>query len=213
MYADGRRYFVQARDFDSITSHLAIWHTYDAAVKAELYSTCLATVAGIYLIDPISLQKRALDSLIGSSRVAGIVVTNSNHRRASAQFAQQFQVCIFAHRQTFPDDEPSRFTTIADGEEISNGLRVIGIEGAAPGEIALHYADNGGTLIVGDALVIFAPFGFSFLPTKYCSNEKQMRGSLQKLLHYKAERILFAHGTPIFSSASERFRGLLNSNL
>ena len=201
------------RDFDSITSHLAIWHTYDPGVKAELYSTCLATVAGIYLIDPIALHKRALDALIGSSRVAGIVVTNSNHRRAAAQFAQRFQVRIFAHRETFPDDEPSRFTTTADGEEISNGLRVIGIEGAARGEIALHYADNGGTLIVGDALVNFEPYGFSFLPPKYCSDEKQMRDSLQRLLHYKAERILFAHGTPILSNASERFRGLLNSNL
>ena len=214
MYADGRRSFAQeAPDFDSITSRLAIWHTYDAAVKAELYSTCLATVAGIYLIDPIPLQKRALDSLIGSSRVTGIVVTNSNHRRAAAQFAQQFQVCIFAHRQTFRDDEPSQLTTTVDGDEISNGLRVIGIERAAPGKIALHYSDNGGTLIVGDALVNFEPYGFSFLPPKYCSDEKQMRGSLQKLLHYKAERILFAHGTPILSSASERFRGLLNSNL
>ncbi len=202
-----------ARDFDSITSHLAIWHTYDAAVKAELYSTCLATVTGIYLIDPIPLQKRALDSLISSSQVTGIVVTNSNHRRAAVQFAQRFQVHIFAHRETLPDDEPNRFTTIADGEEISDGLRVIGIEGAAPGEITLHYAGNGGTLIVGDALVNFEPYGFSFLPPKYCSDEKQMRGSLQKLLHYKAERILFAHGTPILSRASERFRGLLKSNL
>ena len=165
------------------------------------------------MIDPIPLQKRALDSLIGSSRVTGIVVTNSNHRRAAAQFAQRFRVRIFADRGTFPNDEPSRFATIADGEEISDELRVIGIEGAAPGEIALHYAGNGGTLIVGDALVNFEPYGFSFLPPKYCSDEKQMRGSLQKLLHYKAERILFAHGTPILSSASERFRGLLNSNL
>jgi glyoxylase-like metal-dependent hydrolase (beta-lactamase superfamily II) len=136
-----------------------IWHTYDAAVKAEFYSTCLATVAGIYLIDPIPLQKRALDSLISSSRVAGIVVTNSNHHRAAAQFAQQFQVCIFAYRETFLDYEPSQFTTTVDGEEISNGLRVIGIEGAAPGEIALYYAGNGGTLIVGDALVNFEPYG------------------------------------------------------
>ena len=165
------------------------------------------------MIDPFPLQKRALDSLISSSRVTGIVVTNSNHLRAAAQFAQQFQVCVFAHRQTFPDDEPSQLTTTVDGDEIRNGLRVIGIEGAALGEIALHYADNGGTLIVGDALVNFGPYGCSFLPPKYCSNEKQMRGSLQKLLHYKAERILFEHGTPILSSASERFRGLLNGNL
>jgi glyoxylase-like metal-dependent hydrolase (beta-lactamase superfamily II) len=205
---------VQApRDFDSITSHIAIWHTYDRAVKAELYSTCLATVAGIYLIDPIPLQKQALDALIGSSRVAGIVVTNSNHHRAAEQFAQWFPVRTLAHRETFPDDEPSRLTTIADGEEISDRLHVIGIAGAVPGEVVLQYADDGGTLIVGDALVNFDPYGFSFLPAKYCSNKRQMCRSLQKLLEYKAERILFAHGTPILSNGSERLRGLLNTNL
>jgi Metallo-beta-lactamase superfamily len=119
------------------------------------------------------LQKQALDGLIGSSRVQGIVVTNSNHRRATAQFAQQFQVCIFAHRQTFPDDKPSRLTTITDGEGISDGLRVIDIHGAAPGEIVLHFASNGETLMVGDALVNFEPYGFLFLPAKYCSNQNR----------------------------------------
>jgi len=90
---------------------------------------------------------------------------------------------------------------------------VIAIEGAAPGEIVLHYASNGGTLIVGDALINFEPYGFTFLPGKYCSNEKEMRRSLRKLLDYKAERILFAHGTPILSGASDRLQKLLDSNL
>jgi glyoxylase-like metal-dependent hydrolase (beta-lactamase superfamily II) len=89
---------------------------------------------------------------------------------------------------------------------------VIRIEGAAAGEMVLHYAPDGGTLIVGDALINVEPYGFTFLPAKYCSNEKEMRRSLQKLLDYKAERMLFAHGTPILSGASDRFRGLLGSD-
>lgn len=202
-----------ASDFDRIAPDIAIWHAYNPEVKAELYSTCLATGAGTYLVDPILLQRQAFDEMMGSRPVTGIVLTNSNHHRAAAQFAQRFQVPIFAHHETSPEDEPSRLATIADGEEISDGLLVIGVEGAAPGEIVLHYAGNGGTLIVGDALVNFEPYGFSFLPAKYCSNEKQMRRSLQKLSDYEAERILFAHGTPILSRASERFRGLLDSNL
>ena len=140
-------------------------------------------------------------------------MTNSNHHRAAARFAQRFPVPIFAHRETFADDQPSWLTIVADGDEISDGLRVIGIEGAASGEIVLHYAGNGGTLIVGDALVNFEPYGFSFLPAKYCSDQKQMRHSLRKLLDYRAKRILFAHGTPILSTASERLRGLLDSGI
>jgi glyoxylase-like metal-dependent hydrolase (beta-lactamase superfamily II) len=200
-----------ALDFDRIAPYLCVWHGYDPAVKAECYSTSLTTSEGMYLIDPIPLEKRVLDELIGSDRVAGIVVTSSNHHRISAQFAEQFSAPIFARCEAFPDKAAQQFRNVADGDEICRGLRVIGIEDAAAGEIVLHYTPNGGTLIVGDALINFEPYGFTFLPAKYCSNEKEMRRSLRKLLDYKAQRILFAHGTPILSGATERLRGLLDS--
>jgi glyoxylase-like metal-dependent hydrolase (beta-lactamase superfamily II) len=198
-----------APDFDRISPYLCVWHDYDPAVKADLYSTCLLTSDGAYLVDPISLQSKALDELIGSGRVTGIIVTNSNHHRASAQFARQFSVPIFALRETSLDKMPGEPRNVADGDEICKGLRVIGIEGAVAGEIVLHYAPDGGTLIVGDALINFELYGFTFLPAKYCSNEKEMRRSLRKLLDYKVERMLFAHGMPILSGASGRLQGLL----
>ncbi len=199
-----------ASDFDRITSDIAIWYVYDPDVKAELYATCLATPSGMYLIDPILLQKQALEELISSSRVSGIIVTNSNHHRAAAQFAQQFSVPIFAHSETFPNRQTGELTPVTDGEEICDGLRVIGIGGAPPGEIVLHYAVEDGTLIMGDALINFEPHGFTFLPPKYCSNQKLLRRSLRKLLDYKAEQIFFAHGTPILTDASERLQQLLD---
>jgi glyoxylase-like metal-dependent hydrolase (beta-lactamase superfamily II) len=199
-------------DFYRITSDIAIWHSYDASVKAELYSICLTTFEGMYLIDPIPIEREALDELIRSHSVAGIIVTNANHHRACSWFAEQFSAPIFARCEAFSDKAPSRFRKVDDDDEICDGLRAIRIEGAADGEIVLHCAADGGTLIVGDALINFEPYGFMFLPRKYCLNEKQMRRSLQKLLDYKAERMLFAHGPPILSGATERLRGLLNSS-
>jgi hypothetical protein len=202
-----------ASDFDRIASNIAIWHDYDSAVKAELYSTCLGTSGGTYFIDPIPLQSEALDQLIGSSSIAGIIVTNSNHHRASAKCAEEFSVPVFGRVEAFRNQPARELKRVADGDEICDGLRAIGIEGTADGEIALHYAPDGGTFIIGDALINFEPYGFTFLPAKYCSNQKQMRRSLRKLLAYKAERMLFAHGTPILSQASDRLQGLLNSDL
>jgi glyoxylase-like metal-dependent hydrolase (beta-lactamase superfamily II) len=201
-----------APDFDRIASNIAIWHAYDSAVKTELYSSCLACSDGTYLIDPIPLEREALDELIGSGAVAGTIVTNSNHMRACWQFAERFSVPIFVHGETLPEN-PRQLMRVADCDQICGGLRVIGVEGAAPGEIVLYYAANGGTLIVGDALINFEPYGFTFLPAKYCSSQKEMRRSLRRLLDYKAERILFAHGMPILSGAGERLQGLLNSSL
>jgi len=202
-----------ASDFDRIAPYLALWHGYDPAVKADLYSTCLVTSAGAYLIDPIPLESEALDELVGSVRVAGIIVTSSNHDRASAPFAKKFSVPILARRNAFPHETSDEFRSVADGDEICNELRVVGIEGAGPGEIALYHPADNGTLIVGDALINFEPYGFTFLPSKYCSNEKEMRRSLQKLLDYKAERMLFAHGLPILSGASELLQDLLSTDL
>src|SRR5882724_6729326 len=55
-----------ASDFDRIAPCLALWHGYDPAVKAELYSTCLLTSDGACLIDPIPLESKALRELVGS---------------------------------------------------------------------------------------------------------------------------------------------------
>ena len=200
-------------DFEQIAPHLALWHGYDPAIKAELYSTCVLTPRGAYLVDPIPLQSEALDEVLGSHRVSGVIVTNSNHYRASAKFAEQFSAPVFARCETFPDKMPRQFRKVADGDEICDGLLLSSIEGAAAGEIVLHYALGGGTLIVGDALINFEPYGFTFLPAKYCSNAKEMRRSLRKLLSYKADRMLFAHGSPILSGASDRLQRLLDSDL
>jgi glyoxylase-like metal-dependent hydrolase (beta-lactamase superfamily II) len=200
-----------ASDFDRIASNIAIWHNYDPEVKAELYSTWLIAAGGAYLIDPIALQEPALEKLTSLASVRGIIVTNSNHYRFAAPYAERFSVTIFAHGDTFPNGQLSRLKIVSDGDEICDGLRVIGIAGAPLGEIVLHYSGDGGTLIVGDALINFEPYGFAFLPPKYCTNQTQMRRSLRKLLDYKTKRILFAHGTPILTTASERLRALLNS--
>jgi glyoxylase-like metal-dependent hydrolase (beta-lactamase superfamily II) len=195
-----------------VAPSLLIWQTYDPALKAELFSTAITTRKGIFLVDPIPLADGALSQLLNAGSVSGVIVTNSNHLRASADFSARFSVPIFAHAETF-SSQAFPGTIVGDGGKICDELAVIGIEGAAAGEIALHSAPNGGTLITGDALINFEPYGFTFLPRKYCSNEKQMRSSLRKLLAHKADRMLFAHGPPILSRAGERLQQLLDADL
>ncbi len=162
-----------ASDFERVASNIVVWHGYDASVRAELYSTCLVTTGGAYLIDPIPLQPRALNAVVGSSRIAGVIVTNSNHHRAAVQFAQQTSVPIFAHKDAFTGRQSESLTTISDGDEISDGLNIMAIDGAPAGEIVIHYANDRGMLIVGDALINFEPHGFTCLPAKYCVNQKE----------------------------------------
>jgi hypothetical protein len=179
-----------AAELEPVAPGLFLWRAYDASIKTELFSTGLTTLSGTYLVDPIPLAPELAGSL---TDVAGVIVTNENHERSASAFADQFRVALYsAARGPFPPD-----------------LTALRIEGAAPGEIAIHSKIAGGVMVIGDALINFDPYGFTFLPSKYCTNFKVMRRSLAKLLDYSFERMLFAHGTPIQSGAHQRLATLL----
>ncbi len=122
-----------------------------------------------------------------------------------------FSVPVFAHPAASAEIKCGQARDLASlGED--RDLEVIEIEGAVAGEIALYRPVDGGTMIIGDALINFEPYGFTFLPPKYCLDQKQMRRSLRKLVSYSFKRLLFAHGTPILSGAGDRLRQLLESD-
>jgi glyoxylase-like metal-dependent hydrolase (beta-lactamase superfamily II) len=196
----------RAAEIETVCSGVVFWHVYDPAVKAELFSTCLETAAGTYLVDPIPLKPDATTDLTRTG-VAGIIITNENHERAAALFAAQFQVPVYSALPSIPGITEG--VVINQNQSLAPGLVAVLIDGAPAGEIAVHWEANGGTLVVGDALINFDPYGFTFLPSKYCRDFKQMCRSLEKLLEYQFERILFAHGTPIVSRARHRLETLL----
>lgn len=198
-------------EFQSLSQGLWVWQNYSPAAKADLWSTAIQVGPGLYLIDPIRLADDQLSELLATSPIAGVIVTNENHERSALECSERFSVPIFAHPLAFSHSKPTRFRPATGHDKIGGELDVIEIEGAAPGEIALYQTSNGGTLIVGDALINFEPYDFTFLPKKYCENEKRMRSSLRQLLKKPADRMLFAHGTPILSGATARLRELLES--
>jgi metallo-beta-lactamase superfamily protein len=201
-----------AQELDRVAPGIFIWQFYDPAVKADLFSTALETASGMFLIDPIPLEAGAQANLGSLGNVSGIVVTNENHDRAAGQFASRFSVPIYLHAALRDAVPLSPTIQLADKGVFSPGLTAVEIEGGPLGEIAIHYEGDGGSLVVGDALINFEPYGFALLPAKYCSDFKLMRRSLPKLLDYAFERILFAHGTPILSGARERVAQLLTAN-
>lgn len=198
-------------EINRICPSLVSWHRYAPDVKADLFSTAVLCEAGAYLIDPIEIASDELRSAVAPAAVAGVVVTNENHARASGELAAAFGVPLYTHATTRTALEIEGATIIADGEQFAPGLRAIAIDGAPAGEVAIHAAPDGGSLIIGDALINMGSYGFAFLPAKYCTNQKQMRRSLRKLLDYDFERIVFAHGLPIVVGAKERLAQLLET--
>ena len=198
-------------ELQHLSPNASLWHAYDPSVKAELFSTAIASAQGICLVDPIPLDPSSLKQLQARGSIFAIVITNQNHWRGSAEFFSRLSVRMFAHEESqFPGSAPT-FTALSDGQQITPDLEAITIDGAAPGEIALFSSIDGGSLIIGDALINFEPYGFTFLPPKYCSDHRQMKKSLRRLMDLKIARIFFAHGSPIVARAADRLRGLFES--
>jgi len=195
-------------DFAQVCPGIWVWHAYDPAVKTDLFSTALATPSGIYLVDPIPLSGLHLTALTGTGSVAGVILTNANHQRSALDYSDRFSVPVFGQADTLATIQPGR---PGDLSSIARDLEAFEIPGAVTGEITFYQPSSGGTLIVGDALINLEAYGFTFLPAKYCQDQKQMRRSLRQLMSLPVERILFAHGTPIVARASERLRALLGS--
>jgi hypothetical protein len=198
-----------AAETDQIAPGVFIWQFYDPAVKADLFSTALETPSGMWLIDPIALNPDLLRSFESRQKIAGIVITNENHERAAARFGEKFPIPICFHETLRGVIALPRAVELQDQGIFAPGLAAIAIDGGPAGEIAVHCNADGGTLVLGDALINLEPYGFALLPEKYCSDFKLMRRSLFKLLEHSFKRMLFAHGTPIVSGARARLEQLL----
>jgi len=193
-------------EFCRVSTAFAIWYTYDPTIKADLFSTAVVARNELAVVDPIALPAPHRNQLNSLGRVAIIVVTNANHLRDTLNFSRS--ASIFAPSEL--NAELTDYHALSDGLQLGP-FRAIKIDGAADGEFALYHPDDGGTLIVGDALINFEPHGFDLLPQKYCTNQKLMVRSLRRLLGLDFNRIFFAHGIPIVTRARERLASLLPS--
>lgn len=194
-----------ADELTVLAEGVCLWHAYEAAVKAELFSTAFQADGQLFVVDPIHLASTPLEELSQAGPLGGVIVTNANHWRASDDFARRFNIQIFASRSSCAQglgtcDDLSQLLDLVPG------MQVMVIEGAAPGEVAVYYNR---TLVMGDALIHLEPYGFTFLPAKYCSDPSLMKRSLRQLLSLRPERILFAHGDPIINRATARLTELI----
>ena len=198
-------------DIHRVCRTVVTWHRYAPDVKAELFSTAVISNAKAYLVDPIKIDCECLQTTLAPAEIAGVVVTNENHARAAVEVAAVLGVPLYAHSATRDALDLPSTTELSDGQEFAPGLTALTIDGAPAGEIAIYAQLEGGTLVIGDALINMGAYGFALLPAKYCANQKQMRRSLRKLLDCQFERIVFAHGLPVVTDAKRRLAELLET--
>jgi hypothetical protein len=189
------------------------WEAYDPAVKTDLSCCAIRTAEGLVFVDPIPLAPPALAELLdlAGSVPLCVLVTNANHLRAAADFRERFGIPLLAHAQAAPELGATPDRLVSADELIGGSLRVLEMEGAAAGEIALYAA--GRSLHFGDAMINVAPYGLTPLPKKYALNHPRLVRSLRIVAELDYHLLTFAHGTPLRGQPSHPAPTLLRDAL
>ena len=166
---------------------------------------------GNVCVDPVEPSAADLDQLaaLGAAR---IVLTNRNHTRA----ANLLRARISARTAIHPADaDYARGQGAEIDESLQAGdrigpLRVVGVPGKSPGEIALLWEERK-LLIAGDAVIGNPPGRCSLLPDKVMDDPAQLRDSLAELLALDFDILLMGDGVSILSDGKGRLKELVAS--
>lgn len=177
------------------------WSTFDAERNVDFHGLCWHRAEGNVLIDPLpmSAHDRAhLDRLGGA---AWIVVTNSDHLRASAELAAIYGAKIAgpaAERETVSADR-----YLEEGDELVPGLRAIALHGSkTPGELALLLEES--TLITGDLVRAHKAGSLMMLPDAKLKDKGLALESVRRLAALpKVQAVLVGDGWQVFAGGKE----------
>jgi glyoxylase-like metal-dependent hydrolase (beta-lactamase superfamily II) len=132
--------------------------------------------------------------------------------RDAANLRKRHKVPIVTAPDTRRDITELRSDVTLLPGELLYGIVSIAIPGATPGETA--FFAKSGVMVLGDAVInVSTEQGLEFLPDKYCTDAKQNRESLRKLLEFDFHTLTVAHGAPVVDRAKAKFASLLKTSL
>jgi glyoxylase-like metal-dependent hydrolase (beta-lactamase superfamily II) len=206
-----------------ILPRIFTWGSTYADRPWDLNGYALALDGGSILVDPPAPEEAEWLRFEALKPFSRIILTNRDHVRDAELFRQKFGAQLVAGveelKQFMPVviDQPVR-----EGDMIAGLLRVIQLPGKSPGEIALlldsdsHPAsrEHGGILFLGDAIIGNPPGALGLIPEQKLDDPALLRRSLQKLLNYQFNVLLFCDGKPVLrhgKDAVEKFVSEINT--
>jgi glyoxylase-like metal-dependent hydrolase (beta-lactamase superfamily II) len=128
---------------------LYTWSSFDTERNIDFNSVAWIRIEGNILIDPLPLSEHDWQHLQSLGGAAWIIVTNSDHLRASEEIAQKTTARIAGPKAEQPTFPIPCDRWLSEGDEVVPGLQVFELHGSkTPGELALLLERS--TLITGD---------------------------------------------------------------
>jgi hypothetical protein len=185
------------------------WSQLDAERNIDFNSVLWVREAGNIVIDPLPLSAHDLGHLRQLGGTALIVVTNSDHVRATAALRG-----ITGAKVAGPRGEATSFPIacdrwLADDEEVVPGLRAFELHGSkTPGELCLLLEET--TLITGDLIRAHAGGSLCLLPDAKLRDRGQAIVSAAHVAGLgKIDAVLPGDGWPVFRDGRAVLREML----
>ncbi len=187
------------------------WPWFSEPHGYEFNGTLLLNAEGNFCVDPVDPTDEVLDRL-AKEGVAQILITNRNHTRAANRVRERTGARVATHPA---DAAYAREQGTAIDAELEVGaragpLRVVGVPGKSPGEIALHDPAHR-MLVVGDAVIGNPPGQLSLLRERVMDDPARLRASVRSLLELDFDTLMVGDGVPIRKGGRERLRELVAS--
>ncbi len=190
---------------------LYCWSEFNTDRNIDFHSIAWIRPQGNILIDPLPLSDHDWTHLESLGGAEWIVITNSDHLRASQEIAAKTGAQIAA-----PQGEQDSFPIavqrwLTNGDSIVPGLQVIELHGSkTPGELALLLAEK--TLITGDLVRAHQAGSLMLLPDVKLVDRSQAIASVQRLAALShIETILVGDGWQVFQDGHQQLQNLLKT--
>jgi hypothetical protein len=184
------------------------WSSFDEARNVDFHGLLWLRPEGNVLVDPMPLSAHDRAHLEALGGAAWIVVTNSDHLRATEDIAGWTGAQIAA-----PQAESETWVGrvdrwIGDGDELVPGLRAVTMAGSkTEGELALVLEET--TLITGDLVRAHRAGSLMMLPDGKLKDRPAAVASIAALAELTAiETVLVGDGWHIFGDGAAQLRAL-----
>lgn len=177
---------------------LYAWSVFDEARNIDFNSYVWVRPEGNVVFDPLPMSphdRAHLDELGG---VALILVTNSDHLRASRELAAETGARLLGPRA----EGLAGFEPLGEGDQPVPGLQVLELHGSkTPGELAIRLGED---LLCGDLVRSHAGGRLHRLPPPKLTDAEAAQGSIERLAELPVVGILVGDGYPIFRDGQQR---------
>ena len=193
----------------TIVPGVATWSRWQADRSMFFNAWFVEGDGGNIVVDPLEPDADDL-AYVDARGLAAVVITNRDHERAAATFAQRYGVPVIASQPDAGEMTVAVARTVAHGDELY-GWRVIALDGfKTAGEFALvHRASR--SAITGDALWGVPAGAVRLMPDDKLADPARAALSVRQLLALRVQHLLVGDGMPVFHDGWNALHDMLGA--